>query len=132
MDAEHNLQGLRVLVAEDEILVAMLIEEMCADLGCEVVGPAGTLGDALERSRGGDFDVALVDMNLAGLKADPVIAELHGRSVPFAIASGGGEASNDPRATMVLDKPFSFAELTGCLRLLAAQARPRDVPENGS
>ncbi len=127
MDGGHTLQGLRVLVVEDEILVAMLIEEMCADLGCEVVGPAGTLEEALEYSRQRGFDVALVDMNLGGVKADPVLAELHGQSVPFAIASGGSEFASDPRATSVLNKPFTYEEFVKCLTRLATQ-----LPAGGS
>ena len=123
MDAENELQGLRVLVIEDEVLVSMLIEEMCADLGCEVVGPAATLEEALERSRRPDFDVALVDMNLGGEKADPVIAELHGQSIPFAISSGGGAFSMDERAPLLLNKPFGFAQFSECLTKLAAGLR---------
>ena len=121
MNEESDLQGLRVLVSEDEALVAMLIEEMCADLRCDVVGPFTTLEDALEATRKGDFDVAIIDMNLEGLKADPVIAELHGRSIPFAIASGGAEARHDPRVELVLDKPFSFEQFAECVTKLAAQ-----------
>jgi len=121
----QDLQGLRVLVVEDETLVAMLIEEMCADLCCEVVGPATTLEDALEATRKGNFDIAIIDMNLAGLKADPVIAELRGRSIPFAIASGAAEADHDPRVGLVLDKPFSFEQLAGCVTKLAAQLPTR-------
>jgi CheY-like chemotaxis protein len=127
MDGGQTLQGLRVLVVEDEILVAMLIEEMCADLGCEVVGPAGTLDEALERSRQPGFDVALVDMNLGGVRADPVLAELHGRAVPFAIASGGSDLASDGRAASTLNKPFTFEEFAECLTRLATH-----LPAGGS
>jgi len=121
----QNLQSLRVLVVEDETLVAMLIEDMCADLCCDVVGPATTLEDALKATSQGDFDVAVIDMNLAGLKADPVIAELRRRSIPFAIASGAAEVDHDPRVNLVLSKPFSFDQLADCMAKLAAQLRAR-------
>ncbi len=117
MNAE---QGLRVLVIEDEILVAMLIEEMCADLGCIVVGTAATLEEALSLSRQADFDVCLVDMNLKGVNSEPVLADLHERSVPFAIVSGNGDAAQDDRAALVLGKPFSFSQFSECLSKLAA------------
>jgi CheY-like chemotaxis protein len=121
MEAGHSLQGLRLLVVEDEILVAMIIEEMCADLGCEVVASATTVTEALECARGQQFDVALVDMNLGGVKADPVIAELHGRSIPFAIASGGAlDLNDDTRAAVILNKPFDFRQFSQCLTKLAA------------
>jgi CheY-like chemotaxis protein len=121
MEAGHGLQGLRLLVVEDEILVAMIIEEMCADLGCEVVASAATVAEAVECARRQEFDVALVDMNLGGARADPVIAELHGRSIPFAIASGGAvDLNDDIRAAAVLNKPFDFRQFNECLTTLAA------------
>ena len=130
MAAPDGLQGLRVLVAEDEILVAMIIEEMCDQLGCNVVGPFATVMEALEASRGGDFDVALVDMNLVGLKADPVLAELRTRAIPFAIASGAAPAEMDIDAAFVLSKPFSFDQFSQCLAALAGRAR-REGPQSG-
>lgn len=60
----------------------MLIEEMCADLGCIAVGNAATLEEALSLSREADFDVCLVDMNLQGVNSEPVLADLHERSAP--------------------------------------------------
>ncbi len=121
MLGQPDLQGLRVLVVEDELLVAMLIEEMCADLSCEVVGPVATLEEAIERSQEADCDIALVDMHLVGARADPVITELHARAIPFAIASGGGESSNDPRAAFILNKPFGFTQFAECMTVLAQQ-----------
>jgi DNA-binding NarL/FixJ family response regulator len=103
--------GMRVLVAEDEFLVSMLLEEMLDDLGCEVVGPYATLSEALEGVRAAQFDVAVIDLNLAGEKADPVIAELAARDVPLAIASGGYDAQTGHRPTALLNKPYSSAQL---------------------
>jgi len=127
MEAAHDLPVLRVLVVEDEFLVSMLIEEMCADLGHEVVGPAATLEEGLALCETAEFEVALVDMNLGGVKADPILAELHERSIPFAIASGGGDGSQDGRATAVLGKPFVYPQLAQCLEKLASH-----LPTNGS
>ncbi|BBC73456.1 response regulator receiver protein [Altererythrobacter sp. B11] len=95
----------------------MLIEDMCRDLGCEIRGPCSSLGAALEAAARGDFDVALVDMNLAGERADPLIAELANRSVPHAVISGG---DGNGRGHL-LSKPFSFDGLTAMLATLRSE-----------
>jgi CheY-like chemotaxis protein len=117
-DMTTPFKGMRVLVAEDEFLVSMLLEEMLIDLGCDVVGPFATLNSALEGARNADFDVAVVDLNLAGQKADPVIAELTARSIPIAIASGGFEQVTGQQPTARLDKPYSAAQLEQALASL--------------
>ncbi|KMS54785.1 response regulator [Novosphingobium barchaimii LL02] len=113
-----SLNGMRVLVAEDEFLVSMLLEEMLADLGCEVVGPYATLSAALDGARKEAFDVAVIDLNLAGEKADPIIAEVAAREIPLAIASGGYDAASGHRPTVLLDKPYSSAQLERAMQVL--------------
>ncbi len=124
-DDTPRFEGLRVLVAEDEFLVSMLLEEMLTDLGCEVVGPFATLGSALDAAGAGDYDVAVIDLNLAGQKADPVIAELAARAVPLAIASGGFEPGLDHQPTVRLDKPYSSAQLEQAMTALHAALQDR-------
>lgn len=119
-DNVSGLQGMKVLVAEDEFLVSMLLEEMLMDLGCEVVGPFATLSSALESAQGGEYDVAVIDLNLAGEKADPIIAELTARDVPVAIASGGFEPDRDLEPTVRLDKPYSATQLQQAMAALHA------------
>ncbi|EQB07704.1 response regulator [Novosphingobium lindaniclasticum] len=118
IEGVSEVQGLRVLVAEDEILVAMLLEEMLEDLGCQVVGPHATLASALEAARGDHFDVAVIDMNLAGERADPILAELGESAVPFAIASGGGNWELPHPPAFLLNKPYTFAQLEKALKAL--------------
>lgn len=115
-----QFNGMRVLVAEDEFLVSMLLEEMLFDLGCEVVGPYATLSAALEGARSEAFDVAVIDLNLAGEKADPIIAEVSAREIPHAIASGGYDAASGHRPTALLDKPYSSAQLEQAMLVLHA------------
>jgi CheY-like chemotaxis protein len=117
-DQPADLNGLRVLVVEDEFLVSMLLEEMLADLGCSVVGPYATLPAALEGARTASYDVAVIDLNLGGEKSDPVIAEVAGRSIPHAIASGGYDAASGHKPTVLLDKPYSSAQLEQAMRTL--------------
>lgn len=113
-----SLAGMRVLVAEDEFLVAMLLEEMLEDLGCKVAGPYATLAAALDCAKHENYDVAVIDLNLSGEKADPLIAELAHRNVPLAIASGGYDAAKDFQPTTVLDKPYSLQQLEQALNIL--------------
>jgi hypothetical protein len=66
------LQGIRVLVVEDEFLVATLIEDMLTTAGCVVLGPIPRLAEALDAVHRGTFDAAVLDVNLAGDRIDPV------------------------------------------------------------
>ena len=84
--------GLRVLVAEDEALVSMLIEDMLTEMGAAVVGPAATLDEAMTLAKGDGFDIALLDVNLAGKPIFPIADVLREKGVPFIFASGYGEA----------------------------------------
>lgn len=117
-ESPSALHGMRVLVAEDEALVSMMLEEMLEDLGCETVGTHATLSSALEASRAGNFDVALVDMNLCGEFAGPILDELETRSIPFAIASGADTALTATGNRVVLGKPYGFDQLRETLQVL--------------
>jgi CheY-like chemotaxis protein len=116
-DGVNALAGLRVLVVEDEGPVAMLVEAMLDDLGCAVVLSAASVGEALELVRRGGFDVALLDVNLAGEKVYPVADELRRIGVPFAFASGYGAAGLRPdlKDIPIVQKPFRLGDLEAAL-----------------
>lgn len=116
--ADRRLEGLRVLVVEDEGAVALLIEDMLEDLGCVVAGSAARVADALRLLETPAFDLALLDANLAGEKVDAVAAALTERELPFAFASGYGPEGVPAafRHAPVLRKPFRQAELATVLR----------------
>jgi len=118
MTENAKLKGLKVLVVEDEMLVSMLVEDMLSDLGCLVVGPAAELDEAMALALSADIDAALLDVNLGGKPIFPVADALRERGVPFAFASGYGEAglSEDHRGAAVLQKPFREADLARALR----------------
>ena len=122
MTDNSSLAGLKVLVVEDEMLVSMLVEDMLSDLGCLVVGPAAELEEAMHLAQNADIDLALLDVNLGGKPIFPVADALKARGVPFAFASGYGEAglSEDHRGASVLQKPFREADLARALRGLVA------------
>ncbi|WP_296600652.1 response regulator [Phenylobacterium sp.] len=91
-----SLAGRRILVVDDEPLVAMLIEDLLRDEGVEVVGPASSLAQALELAGDPGLDGALLDVNLAGEFVYPVAEILRARDVPFAFVTGYGRAGLDP------------------------------------
>src|SRR3982750_2127731 len=103
-----QIKGLRVLVVEDEALVAMLIEDMLVDLGCVVVGIASTVEDALARISSSAFDLAILDVNLHGTESYPAAHALAFKSVPFLFSTGYGARGlpDALRSVPVLAKPF--------------------------
>ncbi len=109
----QGARRLRVLIVEDESLVAMLVEDMLMDLGHEIVSIAGRLDDAVANAREADIDLAVVDLNLNGQRTDAVAEVLHERGVPFVFATGYGSAGviQDWKQTPVLQKPFQPREL---------------------
>jgi CheY-like chemotaxis protein len=117
------LSSLKVLVVEDEALVSMLVEDMLTDLGCLIVGPAAEIEEALRLANSADIDAALLDVNLGGRPIFPVADALKARGVPFAFASGYGEAglTDDHRGATVLQKPFREADLRRVLETLVAK-----------
>ncbi|UYY78959.1 response regulator [Sphingomonas sp. R1] len=100
--------GLRVLIVEDEMTIAFLIEDMLEDLGHEVVEIAMRLPEALEAARRVDADLAILDVNLDGHRSFPVADILEARSIPFAFATGYGALGLEGpyRERPVLAKPF--------------------------
>ena len=108
-----NGQKRRVLVIEDEALVAMLIEDMIHDSGDEMVGSACRLSDALVLAQETQADVALLDINLGGALAYPVADVLRQRGVPIVFTSGYGSAGLIDRFQdcPMLDKPFDQPSL---------------------
>lgn len=100
--------GLRVLVVEDEAIVAMLIEDMLTDMGHQVAAVAGRIEAALEAARTLELDVAILDVNLNGVRSDAIAHALMERGVPVVFATGYG-ASGVPeewRNHPTLQKPF--------------------------
>ena len=99
--------GRRILVVEDEPLVAMLLEDLLLELGLEVIGPALRLERALELARSEPMDAAILDVNLAGERSYAVAEQLAARGIPFAFATGYGSPGLDRNLDApLLRKPF--------------------------
>jgi CheY-like chemotaxis protein len=117
-----KLEGLRVLVVEDEMMVSMLIEDMLGDLGCQVVGPASRLDEALALAEASELDCAVLDVNLGGQPIFPLADLLRKKGAPFAFATGYGDAGlrDVDRGSPVLQKPFREGDLARILGQLRA------------
>lgn len=104
---------MRVLIVEDDMTIALMIEDMLIDCGHEVVGIAMRLEDALEHAAALDFDLAILDVNLDGSMSFPVAEKLRERGVPFFFATGYGAAGipGDYAEWRALKKPFTQEEL---------------------
>lgn len=123
----HELQGVRVLLVEDQMIVAMQIEDMLRAVGCKVVGPVGTLQAAIALAHEEALDAAVLDINLDGEEVYPAAEELHARGVPFMFATGYGQSTlpekwrDQPR----LSKPFGREALEQLLRSVASRSHFR-------
>ena len=125
MSDPDALKGRRVFVVEDEMMIAMLVEDMLADLGCSVVGPAHGLEAALEIARSDNaIDAALLDVNLAGQPVFAVADALRAKGVPAIFSTGYGEAGlrDVDQGSPVLQKPFRAGDLARALTEALASA----------
>ena len=84
-------RGKRVLVVEDELMIRMLLQDMLDDLGHTLAGEAGRIDEALTLAKQGEFDVAILDVNLNGQPISPVVEMLVERGLPFVFATGYGQ-----------------------------------------
>ncbi|MEF2549841.1 response regulator [Aurantimonas sp. A2-1-M11] len=107
----------RVLIVEDEALLAMHLEDLLSALGHEVVEHATRIDMAMKLAGDCDIDFAVLDINVAGTQSFPVADILRQRSIPFAFATGYGAEglSDDYRDSPVLRKPYSQADLEGAI-----------------
>lgn len=109
-----SVADLRILVAEDESLIALDLEAMLAAIGCEVVGPVGSVDEIVRVAEHQEIDGALLDVNLRGRQVFEVVSELTGRGIPVVLTSGYDDASLFPAAFRHLpriSKPFNEAAL---------------------
>jgi DNA-binding NtrC family response regulator len=112
--------GCRVLLVEDEMLVAWLFEDMLADLGCAVIGPASSVNQALAMIDAEAIDAAVLDVNLNGQMSYPIADALAARGVPFVLSTGyDKDTLPDGYQTFpVLQKPIQRSELSDTLAKL--------------
>ena len=109
----HAAVRRRVLVVEDEMTIALVIEESLIDLGVDIVGPAARLDAALQLARDEPIDAAILDVNIRGGNSYDVADVLEARGIPFVFCSGYNDWAlaerhrNRPR----LSKPYTSRAL---------------------
>lgn len=113
-------EGLRILIAEDNLLAALELEQALVDLGCAPVGPVAQVNEAMGLARLGNLDAALLDVDLRGEQVFAVAEELARQGVPVIFASGYDQDevfpapfARHPR----LGKPYSEDELRRALEV---------------
>lgn len=120
----------RVLVVEDESLVAMMVEDCLIELGYEVAAVAATVDAALAALQGGGIDCAMLDVNLGGTPSFPIAEALEARGIPYMFVTGYDGTAIPPnfRARHGLQKPFRMRELQQAMAgLQDAPAMPGDL-----
>jgi CheY-like chemotaxis protein len=123
------LEGKRILIVEDEFLLAMMLEEMLGELGCVVAGVAARPADALELLGSQKLDAAVLDVNLNGADSLPVAIALRKLGVPFIFATGygGSRLTAEFADCPVVEKPYRLQDLSDALTQLSLASQPHST-----
>lgn len=109
-----TLQDLRILVVEDELIIALNLEDMLGSFGCEVVGPYAHIAEAEQAARVERLDGALLDVNVRGRLVYPVAEILLARNIPVLFCSGYSDTSIMPArfaGVPQMSKPYAESSL---------------------
>mgnify|MGYP006204732875 CR=1 FL=1 len=117
----------KILLVEDEVLIAEMVVDMLTALGATVIGPATSLDAGLSLAGSESIDAAVLDINLRGERIDPIAALLAARGIPVLFATGYGTAAGVVRGDApVIDKPYTQERLAAGLAHAMA-ARRKDI-----
>jgi len=98
----------RILVVEDEAIVADMLECFLTELGAVVIGPAATVDSGLRLAKDANIDAAILDVNIRNEKVAPVAALLRQRNIPIVFATGYGESAEiDAAGATIIGKPYT-------------------------
>ena len=123
-----SLRGRRILVVEDEYMIAQEIADELMNVGADTLGPVARISDALRLIETEEpIDAALLDVNLGGMAVWPVVDALLARSIPVVLATGY-DAGAIPTAYAHLarcEKPTTASDVTRALVQILVPAVPR-------
>lgn len=123
------MTGLRVLIVEDEALVALEVEALLTDLGCDVVAAVDSVTDAVAVANAHPVDLALLDVNLGpGGSGIDIARALSARGIHCLFVSGNCPADGRDLALGCVGKPFAESTLAGSVRLVAAMKQGAEPP----
>ena len=108
------LDGKRVLIVEDEAIIAAMVEDMLTELGATVVGPASSIRKALVLAASDGIDAAVLDVNIRSQR-DPVADLLKTRHVPVVFATGYGASATGALSCPIIEKPYTLEKLESAL-----------------
>jgi two-component sensor histidine kinase/DNA-binding response OmpR family regulator len=132
--ARSSVDARRVLLVEDEALVAIMMRDMLTELGFHVVGPMSNTTLALAAARQADFDCAILDLNLGGEISYPVADELSARGVPYIFVTGYDKEGLDKRyeAVPLLQKPVDEASLRAVMQAFFSPPARDEAPKTAA
>ena len=109
--------GLKVLVVEDEGIIAMLLEDMLTELGHDMVASAANIEDAQAEAANRQIDLAILDVNLGRQSSYPLASVLTARGIPYILATGYGRRGlgQEWGQGVVLEKPFEVSALSAAI-----------------
>jgi CheY-like chemotaxis protein len=116
--------GTPILVVEDEIMIAMMLESFLDELGHPVAGIASSVSEALGMVELGGFGLAILDLTLdGGQRSSPVAEALVARGIPFIVSSGAADRLDGPFAgSPMLAKPYMLSQLSELLDAVPAES----------
>jgi DNA-binding NarL/FixJ family response regulator len=107
---------MRILIVEDEYLVASMLDDFLQNIGISVVGPAYTIEDGLQLSQDEMLHGAILDVNVRGARIDPIADMLSSRAIPFALATGySGSILDRWQHCPVLSKPYTKIDVANVI-----------------
>jgi CheY-like chemotaxis protein len=118
---------MRVFLVDDETLILMMTADMLESLGHEVVAEASTVEKAAALAKAADYDIAVLDVSIAGTRINPVVEIIAGRNLPFIFVTGYSDHAlpDEFRDRPHLQKPFAPDRLQGAIE------RARSFPQPG-
>ncbi len=124
LSIDPSLKGARILLVEDEWLVSVLVVDWLRQFGCDVVGPASSVAQAVVLAAAEEIDAALLDINVKGEVVYSVARTLADRGIPFAFLTGYAASmiSETYRERPVLQKPVRSERLSQILREMVNQS----------